>query len=103
MLTVFFFHLLLPVPELYFSAVFAISPLPAVIDWATQTIGRRESSNHIRLLTGYLLGIGFGLFLVSLAKGNLSVFGAGVFMLYLLLTTFVRFYRDRDKQGLVCS
>jgi uncharacterized membrane protein len=34
---------------------------PATLDWATQKLGYRESSNPIRLLTGYLLGLAVGL------------------------------------------
>ena len=35
--------------------------MPAALDWATQKLGYRESSNPIRLLTGYLLGTAVGL------------------------------------------
>lgn len=38
---------------------FAFGPLPASLDWLTQSLGRRESSNHLRILSGILLGASF--------------------------------------------
>jgi hypothetical protein len=31
---------------------------PAIIDWTTQTVGLRESTNPVRLGTGFLEGLG---------------------------------------------
>ena len=33
--------------------------IPALIDWSTQKLSLRESCNPIRVLTGFLLGVGF--------------------------------------------
>ncbi|MCI4372418.1 MAG: DUF2085 domain-containing protein [Thermoplasmata archaeon] len=34
----------------------ALAPLPAALDWTTQALGRRESSNLLRAASGALLG-----------------------------------------------
>ena len=47
------------------SVAVALLPLPALIDWVTQTWGIRESGTLLRLVTGGLLGIGIGLEIVS--------------------------------------
>jgi uncharacterized membrane protein len=39
------------------QSVFVFGPLPAALDWATQTTGTRESSNGLRLSSGILLGM----------------------------------------------
>jgi uncharacterized membrane protein len=49
---------LLPSP---FVAICVLLALPTVIDWLTQTWRLRESSNKMRLFTGFLEGIGVGL------------------------------------------
>lgn len=36
--------------------LFAFAPLPGAIDWVTQAIGRRESTNALRVATGFLAG-----------------------------------------------
>jgi len=41
-------------PQVQF--LFAFAPLPGAIDWVTQAVGRRESTNTIRVLTGLLAG-----------------------------------------------
>jgi len=38
---------------------FAFLPFPAAVDWLTQSMGKRESSNMIRLTSGALLGSAF--------------------------------------------
>jgi uncharacterized membrane protein len=35
-----------------------IFALPAVVDWMTQIVGLRESTNKLRIATGFLEGIG---------------------------------------------
>lgn len=40
----------------------ALLALPCVLDWVTQSWGLRESSNHVRLATGFLMGVGVLLF-----------------------------------------
>jgi uncharacterized membrane protein len=39
--------------------VFAIAPLPAAIDWISQSLGHRESTNALRFSSGALLGLAF--------------------------------------------
>jgi len=63
----------------------AFFPLPSTIDWLTQSIGIRESKNWIRVLTGHLLGIAWGLLFLSLISGMLHLFLHGV----LILATYV--------------
>lgn len=43
-------------PNLSFEFVVALLPAPAAIDWFTQAIGRRESNNSLRIVSGALLG-----------------------------------------------
>ncbi|MHA1916759.1 MAG: DUF2085 domain-containing protein [Candidatus Ranarchaeia archaeon] len=42
--------------ELILDIIAFIFPLPAIIDWGTQSIGKRKSKNIIRILTGILYG-----------------------------------------------
>ena len=66
------------------SVAVALLPLPALIDWVTQTWGIRESGTLLRLVTGGLLGIGIGLEIVSAVQlewGRLLV-GFVVFCVY---------------------
>ena len=32
--------------------------LPAIVDWTTQNVGLRESNNPVRIVTGFLEGVG---------------------------------------------
>jgi uncharacterized membrane protein len=50
---------LLPIPlfEPSTQLIFAFAPLPAAIDWITQTTGRRESTNSLRVVSGLLLAM----------------------------------------------
>ncbi|MCL4324237.1 MAG: DUF2085 domain-containing protein [Candidatus Thermoplasmatota archaeon] len=45
-------QLFLPIPQL----LIALAPLLATVDWLTQSLGKRESSNSLRLVSGALLG-----------------------------------------------
>lgn len=38
------------------QVLFAFAPLPGAIDWVTQAVGRRESTNSLRVVTGFLAG-----------------------------------------------
>ncbi len=73
------------------SIAVVLLPLPALIDWVTQTWGIRESSTLLRLVTGALLGIGIGLEIVAAAQLQWSrllvgfvVFCGYVLAIYLL-------------------
>jgi uncharacterized membrane protein len=35
-----------------------ILALPAIVDWITQNVGFRESNNPVRVVTGFLEGVG---------------------------------------------
>jgi hypothetical protein len=35
-----------------------ILALPAIVDWITQNVGLRESNNQLRIITGFLEGVG---------------------------------------------
>jgi uncharacterized membrane protein len=54
----------------YQVAVCLLLLAPLTLDWLTQSWGRRESNNDLRLLTGFLLGSGVSLFsLVDATSG----------------------------------
>jgi uncharacterized membrane protein len=61
-------------PSWLHLVLLAVFPAPAALDWITQSCGLRESRNAIRIGTGYLLGIAWGLFFSSLASGLLHFF-----------------------------
>jgi uncharacterized membrane protein len=76
-----------PLPQL----VIALAPLPAALDWVSQSMGGRESTNLVRAVTGAMLGFALSDVLALLAFGKWNLFGAAVivFALYvgaLLLT-----------------
>ena len=86
---VFFLGLDLP-PWLYLLLL-TVLPAPATIDWITQSYKLRESKNATRMGTGYLLGIGWGLFILLLAKGMIHLFlfalmilGVYIFSVYII-------------------
>jgi uncharacterized membrane protein len=85
-------HLPLPLVDPRAQVLIALAPLPAAVDWATQTAGGRESNNAIRLISGALLGFAFtdAVALLVLEKwtffeGAVLVFGAYVVALLLFL------------------
>ena len=43
-----------------------ILALPAIVDWMTQNVGLRESNNPVRIVTGFLEGV--GVLLLSLTE-----------------------------------
>lgn len=63
---------------LIWSAVLALSPLPALLDWITQTWGIRESSTLLRQGTGSMLGIGFGFQIVAAVRFDWIHFVVGI-------------------------
>ena len=73
-------------------AVLAILPMPALLDWITQTWGIRESTTPLRLVTGSILGIGVGFQVVAGVRLDWAAFAGGmgvaagyVLAIYLLL------------------
>jgi len=71
----------LQIPLWFYYFSFIIFPIPATIDWTTQKIGWRESRNVIRVPTGFLLGIGNGLHILSFFKGLTSIYTFGIVVL----------------------
>ena len=74
------------------TAVLSLLPMPAFIDWITQTWGDRESTTTLRMLTGSILGVGVGFQVVAgvtldwLAfAGVVGVAASYVLAIYLLL------------------
>ena len=51
-----------------------VLPFPTAADWVTQSCKKRESRNLVRVVTGFLLGIGYGLILLLLVKGLFILF-----------------------------
>lgn len=62
------------VPYFLYVPLISALPVPATLDWMTQSCGLRESKNAIRITTGYLLGVAEGLALLLLASGMLQLF-----------------------------
>lgn len=54
---------------------FGLLPLPATLDWFSQTVGWRESTNPIRFITGWCYGMSLGICLGALWLFKLYVLG----------------------------
>ena len=74
------------------TAVLSLLPMPAFLDWITQTWGNRESTTTLRMLTGSILGIGVGFQVVAGVRldwlafvGGIGVATGYVLAIYLLL------------------
>jgi uncharacterized membrane protein len=61
-------------------AIAALLPLPAAVDWITQSIGRRESSNRLRLVSGAGLGFAGLLLVATLVTAHWEFFFGGLFV-----------------------
>ncbi len=59
-------------------SVSLVLALPSIIDWTTQSLNLRQSKNNLRLLTGFLEGLGVGV---------LSLTGIPALAKYLILIT----------------
>ncbi|KPV62730.1 MAG: hypothetical protein AOA66_1226 [Candidatus Bathyarchaeota archaeon BA2] len=90
-------------PTWLYPPLFSVLPIPAAVDFITQSCKLRESRNTIRVCTGYILGIGEGLFLLMLVRGMfhlipyaLAIFGAYIFSIYVIArkTKFLDSYFD---------
>ena len=69
----------------------ALCPLPSIIDWTTQTIGRRESTNWLRVLTGAIFGVSVALGLTSIIRMEFQKIGLliPILLVYMTLITFM--------------
>lgn len=67
--------------------VFGLLPLPVAVDWSTQTLGLRESTNLVRVLTGLLYGVALAQYVVSVVSRDwMTVITAtSVFVCYMLV------------------
>ena len=76
----FRFEIVLPV----WMVILSLLPMPALLDWVTQTWGIRESTTLLRMLTGSMLGIGVGFQLVAGVRLDWLAFvcGIGVALVY---------------------
>jgi len=101
--TLLAFFLGLGLPPWLYLLLLTVLPAPATVDWVTQSCKLRESRNAIRMGTGYLLGIGWGLFFLLLAKGMLHLFlfalmilSVYIFLVYIIArkTNFLDDYLD---------
>ncbi len=84
-----FFNFNLPTWS-YLPSLF-ILPAPSMVDWVTQSCKLRESRNSIRICTGFLLGICWGLFFLLLVKGMfflflyaLAILGGYILLIYII-------------------
>ncbi len=90
-------------PVWLYLPLLSVLPMPAAVDWVTQSCKLRESRNAIRTCTGYLLGISEGLFFLMLVKGMFYLFlyafailGVYIFSIYVIAwkTRFLDSYLD---------
>jgi uncharacterized membrane protein len=88
------FFLGLGLPQWLYLPLLTVLPAPAMVDWTTQTCKLRESRNAIRVGTGYLLGVGWGLFFLLLVGGMLHLF---LFALMILGTYILSVYMIARK------
>ena len=58
--------------------VLSLLPMPALLDWITQTWGIRESSTTLRMITGSILGIGAGFQAVAVVRLDWPAFVGGI-------------------------
>ena len=65
------------------QSIVSLLPLLAAWDWTSQSLGRRESTNSLRLLSGVLLGIAFIDLLGLLVFRQFEMFLGGVLILAL--------------------
>ena len=61
----------------------ALLPLPAIADFHTQLLGRRESTHPLRLATGFLCGYAGGLAAASALRAPWALAGLAVIPAYL--------------------
>ena len=68
------------------AAVLFLLPLPALVDWVTQSWELRESTTSIRVLTGSALGLGYALGFEAIVELDLTraLLGVGVYCAYML-------------------
>ncbi|MHB8351642.1 MAG: DUF2085 domain-containing protein [Thermoplasmata archaeon] len=85
---------LIPLFDPPVQLLFALAPFPAALDWVTQSLGRRESTNHVRLFSGALLGASFADLLALAITGRWLLLLGGIVVagLYVGAIGFVLFH-----------
>jgi uncharacterized membrane protein len=63
--------------------LFAAAPLPAALDWLSQSLQRRESTNRLRLVSGLFLGMAWTDLLALLVLERWQLFLGGVLVVAL--------------------
>ena len=81
-----------PVYSLISSIILAT---PLLIDWGTQKVGLRESRNSLRVVTGFLFGIGFSL--IQFTR-EIFVWTAIVIAFYASIMFLLIWIRNRQYQ-----
>lgn len=66
------FFLQEPTVNLLISSIILL-PLPATLDWLTQTLKWRKSTTLIRLITGFLFGIWIGVLVHAIKAWNINL------------------------------
>lgn len=72
-----------PVFSFVVQSIASLLPLLAAWDWTSQSLGRRESTNSLRLVSGTLLGIAFIDLLGLLVFRQFEMFLGGLLILAL--------------------
>ena len=91
MMSIFLAFFSVDLPAWLYVLLLAVLPAPATVDWITQSCKLRESRNAIRIGSGFLLGVSWGLFFLSLTKGMLHLFliGLAIICAYIFLIYIV--------------
>ncbi len=76
------------------ATLIGIGPIVALIDWLTQTVRARESTNPIRVLSGGLVGAAFGGWVAFGVAQHWTLFALGTLMLgaYLAIAAGVLYW-----------
>ena len=72
--------------NLLWAAILAMLPLPAMVDWLTQSWELRDSTTVNRVVTGSALGAGYALELLAIINLDFAkaLLGLGVYVGYML-------------------
>ena len=65
-----------------------ILPFPVIIDWLSQTLGFRESSNVIRIISGFIFGINLGI-LIHFFLNGITLMFITLMVIYVVYAGFV--------------
>lgn len=96
-IAIFILKNFLSIPLWLYPLSFVIFPIPSTIDWALQKACKRESSNSIRIPTGFLVGVSQGLFIISYLQGLSTIFNFGIIIMsvYFLVFCLAKYCKGR--------